>query len=276
MFLELLNNDVFTAKNLVTPWNQTKKIQLGSRVSRTLLKETSGMDVDNIPVCEGNSVLGYAKRGRLRAGEIVTRRHLYRSTSRCTVDPSSQLPDLVAKIRSDGLQDYKLYVVQSPSKTPQGVMTYADLNRRTVYINCYVLLNFLEQWVKGRIMAKYGELNRTLNHLWMSTLGVQRAEELLKEAQERGQTPLGVADLGDLIRVLKEDLEPDMSNDRRRMVDAALPLRTKVAHPVKLLLPKSDLDSLSHLFHLRRGMMPVVRENDFNEKNGGWPVHPPN
>lgn len=274
MFLELLNNEVFTAKNLVTPWNQTKKAQLGSKIPRNLLTEALTMNVDNIPICSGSDIIGYAKREQLHPGEVVTRKLLYRGISRCVVNPSSRLPDLADRIRSDGLRDYELYVVRAMGKPPLGVMTYADLNRRTVYIYCYILLNFLEQWVKGRIVMKYREPNRSLSPLWMTSLGAQREKELFEDAEGRGQTPLGVADLSDLVQVLREDLKPRMGNDWRRMVNAAMMLRTRVAHPVKLLLPKADLNSLRNLIYFWRGMMPLVQKNDFNERNRGWPVHP--
>jgi len=169
--------------------------------------------------------------------------------------------------------DYNFYFVQANGRTPKGILTYADLNRRTVYIYCYVMLNFLEQWIKKLIMEKYEEPNRTLSPSWMLSLGEKRKQELISEAKDRDQTAMGVADLEDLIQVLTLDLEPSMSNDRRRMLNAARVIRTGVAHPVKLLVPRGDSDALRHLIWFWKEMIPLVRTNDVNWKNGGWPLH---
>ncbi len=156
-------------------------------------------------------------------------------------------------------------------------MTYADLNRRTAYIFSYTLLLFLEQWIRKKIVEKYGRSDRTLAEDWVETLGAKRKTKLQRWSEEKQEGLLSVCDIKDLIKVLQQD--PKLEGELRQVDKGILPLankiRVKVAHPTKLLLPRDrGREQLKRLALFWERTIPFVEDNDFNEKNGGWPEDP--
>jgi len=170
------------------------------------------------------------------------------------------------------------------------VITYADLNRRSCYIYTYTMINFVEQWIKKRIISHYGS-GRRLNPNWMESLKLKETRhknkatgkkitrwDVLDAALRSGDGPLGLTYFDDLMHVLEYDTA--MALDRQELSsqvrETSIDLRLKVAHPVKLLLPRSDDPSeLRRLRDFWQFMIPFIQRNDFNDKNGRWPNEPP-
>ena len=180
-----------------------------------------------------------------------------------------------------GVDDYPLFFVMNENNhDPIGIMTYADLNRRASYIYTYVLLVFLEQWIKKQILKKYCNERRKLSDEWMNTLSLKKRRDgittkahLIGLAKKKNESTLTLCGLDDLIHVLRND--PNLSNELaqipRHTLPAAVAIRPKIAHPTKLIVPrKSAAESLRHLSLLWRDTISFIRNNDFNEKNGRW------
>jgi hypothetical protein len=273
VFIELLDDEMFTARALSTQWVDCRILRIGEHVTQEKINESRNLDIDNLPVSDDSGVLGYARVADLHRDQVVNASHLFRRYAESIIGPSERLLGLARRFLDDGVESYRLYFVSDGSSNPLGVMTYADLNRRSSYIYCYVMISFLEQWIKKEIVSKYQTAGRRLRDDWMSSLNSDRTAELLLWAKEKSQTTLGVANLSDLIQVLRRDLKPRTDRSFRRMLASAEALRPRIAHPVKLLVPRSDSNSLSHLIDFWREMMPIIQQNDLNEKNGGWPVH---
>lgn len=272
-FVELLDGEMFTAKSMATKWENCRKLFLGERVSREKIREAKDLDIDNLPVVDGPTVLGYAKTDELRQGMVVSQSHIHHSFQESMVGSSERLPALARRFLQDGMENYNLYFVTDGGRNLLGIMTYADLNRRTSYIYSYVMISFLEQWAKMQIENKYRLVGRRLSTRWMSSLDAERRSLLARQAAEKHQSTLGVASLDDLIRILRRDVKQDMDRDFKRMLASALSIRPRVAHPVKLLVPRKDSEGLSHLVRFWDGMLPLIEQEDHNFKVGGWGLH---
>jgi hypothetical protein len=272
-FVELLSGELFTAKSTATKWEDCRKLLLGERVSREMIREAKDLDIENLPIAEGSTVIGYAKTHELRQGMVVSQSKIHHSFQESIVDSSERLPALARRFLQDGLDNYKLYFVTDGGRNPLGIMTYADLNRRTSYIYSYVMMSFLEQWAKMQIENRYRLVGRRLSKKWMSSLSVERRSLLVRWAAEKHQSTLGVASLEDLVRILRRDVKQDMDRNFKRMLASALSIRPRVAHPVKLLVPRKDSEGLSHLLRFWDGMLPLIEREDYNFKVGGWGLH---
>ena len=146
---------MFTARALSTQWVDCRILRIGEQVTQEKIDESRNLDIDNLPVSDDSGVLGYARVADLHRHQVVSTSHLYRRYAESIIGPSERLLGLARRFLDDGVESYRLYFVSDGSSNPLGVMTYADLNRRSSYIYCYVMISFLEQWIKKEIVSKY-------------------------------------------------------------------------------------------------------------------------
>jgi hypothetical protein len=265
---------------MVTLWSQCLKVGVNDEpaIIAKKVKEAKEQDFDNLAVVDDGALLGYVAVGNLKIAQI--KRSLIQPFQGHTIGSSELLPRVVERIMMKGVEPCRLYFVLDEHAKPIGIMTYADLNRKTSYIYTYTLILFLEQWLKKRIVEKFHVRGQKQDDSWITTLehmkgiGGKSAKELLKDKATNGGTPLSWANLEHLVHVFTNDklLQEDFRRVRGLCPDAAY-LRPRVAHPVKLLISRSRArEDIRRLKRFWTRMEPFVRVNDFNEKNRGWPV----
>lgn len=282
MFKEFLKGSLFTAESLVTYWSGVHKtnVPVGGTIPQEDIDDAEEHDFHNIPVTWNNQALGYVCRFDISRDRTLTSRIL-KPYSQWVISREESLPQ-VARILSDhGTHNYPLFFVPSNIQEPLGVLTYADLNRRSCYIYTYTMINFIEQWAKKRIAFHYGR-QRRLDPAWMESLkglthtGSKKTPtrwHYLKRKAGPNGNPLDVSEFKDLIHVIQNDIatkEPT-SKFPTEVVKTAKDLRIRIAHPVKLIVPKGDEQMLHRIPEFWQYMVSFVDNNDFNDKNGGWP-----
>ncbi|WMT45442.1 MAG: hypothetical protein RE469_04415 [Cuniculiplasma divulgatum] len=285
MFIELLNNEIFKAKNLATNKNSLCAVTFDSsirEVNDALYEASPGNgDYDNIIVNDGDRLMGFIPREQLEANRdnISRRKHMTKKFENYTLSAEESVRSIVERIYVDFEKtgSSNAYLVKNDDEE-LGIMTYADFNRRSVYIYNYVIILFLEQWLKENISKTFVTKYRKISINWMKSLDQKRTTVLTKRSKEKDESTLAVASIDDLITVFKKEsaLQYIRNKHRETLPDKTLAdivsMRPKVMHPTKLLIPKCDIKSgLLRLVRISRLVDDFIRYEDSNKKNQGWP-----
>src|SRR5467141_2356946 len=148
MFSEFLRGQMFTAKFIATPWDKRLAVsaRVGDEIPNREIEEARRRDYDNLLI-EGDSsqVTGYVRREQVAGRRLeASMIHPFESF---TIPSDTPLAELAQRLEKDWREQCALYFVVDV-KGPLGLMTYADLNRRTAYIFSYTVLLFIEQWIR--------------------------------------------------------------------------------------------------------------------------------
>ena len=284
MFEELLRNQIFTAEVLKTRIDSCLSIRTTSSREEVdkirNMASLTGLDYDNVVIMEGNLYSRFVHRDDLGERTIDLRR-IGHSFQNYKFSATDSLIVVIDKIRTD-FQNSSLpflYLIMDGSR-PVGIITYADLNRRSTYVYFYILIAFVEQWLRKTIAEKYSR-DRRLSPRWMHTITPSAKERLTRDSHKKGESTLSVASLSQLVHVFMKDpvfleqREMYGSQLNNKILSVLNYLRPKIMHPTKLLVPKDKilkrLDALSKIAHQ---ITDLIKREDFNEKNGGWPSYP--
>ena len=286
VFYELLKSEVFKAKNLATKKEGLCSVSFYSTTGEIdeAVKRASpnNGDYDNIIVRDGERLVGFIRREQLEnKNDILS---LLRSRTikfdRYTFSAEDGLKEVVERIYTDFKRTGygSAYLIKNKTED-LGVITYADLNRKSVYIYNYIIILFLEQWIKNIISQKYRTKSKKINDNWMRSLRTKQSAKLIDLSREKGESTLGVAGIDDLVMVFKH--EPSLQNIRSQYKDSIpnetlsdiISVRPKVMHPTKLLVPKNNIkNGLKRLMRILRLVDDFIQYEDSNEKNRGWPT----
>lgn len=285
MFSELLKNRIFTAEALKTDLSSVLFITLHSSTKEVndALERSSAQheDYDNIIIKEGECLKGFIPRERLKKfkGDLSSQ---YIKFDNYIFSANESIDNIITRISKDMEKSEfpRIYLI-SKEENQMGVMTYADLNRRSVYIYNYIIISFVEQWLRARIAQNYKERGRILSEKWMNSLKQIDRKKLLRFSSLKHESTLSVASLKDLIYVFKNDSSFEELRSRfgevipDETLNDIISIRDRIMHPTKLLVSKNkkreDMQILKRISKLSTDFL--VRK-DRNEKNQGWASFP--
>lgn len=284
MFIELLDNEIFTAKDLATNNESLCAVTLHSSTEEvdkvSMIASQENGDYDNIIVKEGGKLIGFIPREQLKTHNGNLSSLQFKKFENYTFDARENIKSIIERIKEDVERSELPNIYLITDRDYQlGIMTYADLNRRSVYIYNYIIVLFIEQWIKANIARNYMTRNRKISNNWMKSLDSKRKKQLIQWSKEKGESTLSVASITDLIQIFTK--EPSLSslreNYREKIPNKTLAdiifIRPKVMHPTKLLVPKNDIkNGLKRLMRISKLTDDLIRQEDFNEKNQSLPT----
>ncbi len=286
MFVELFDSKIFKADSLKTLISDVLYIDLNSSkeaIQNAIQKASpENEDYDNIVIKRDGKSVGFIPREELKNFNGNLNNLKYKKTKMYMFNASDTLDILIKRIKDDYKQDrsINLYFITNEN-AETGIITYADLNRRSVYIYNYIIYLFVEQWLRKQISDVFRIEGRKIDKNWMKYLEKSQKEKLIKNAIDKKESTISVCNFDDLLLVFKKDpkfetLRSSMKEELSlKTLESLRSMRPKIAHPTKLLVRKDKIqDSLRELTcvsELTKGFIP---KEDSNEKNLGWPARP--
>lgn len=282
MFSELLENRIFSAEYLKTDLSSVLSITLQSspeEIGKALERASpQNEDYDNIIIKEGETLKGYIPREELKNYKGNLANLPYYKFEKYSFNAAETIESVIKIINEDMNKSGtpRIYLIYKEDKQT-GIMTYADLNRRSVYIYNYIIISFVEQWLRIRIAQNFKGKYRKLSNNWMNSLKTERRGKLLEWSKDKKESTLSVASIDDLIHVFKneprlKDLRKEFNKTLSNNVLAnILFIRPKVMHPTKLLIPKNNINKgFKRMLTISKLSSEFIPYEDFNEKNHGW------
>ncbi len=163
---------LFKAKHLMTPMNEVKKIQKGEKKLQEKIDEAKCHGFSNLVVKTGSRYIGQIPVRKLEKNNSWTDEvtELTRYTVHDT-DGILELSEIFASHLADtkNIKDPPIYFVLDKGKHPLGIMTYWDLNRRSVYTYTYHILLSIEQALKDHIAKTHNGKNKR-DHDWIARM----------------------------------------------------------------------------------------------------------
>lgn len=280
MFKELLSNNFFRTRSLVTRWPD-ECISIEDRYEEKVppkeIERAEAKKVTNLIVAKGGHPIGFvpvhvAKR------TVVLKETSVRKGEQFRVSANLRLVELTERLVKLGTKQFPILFVVDQDDMTIGILNYSDLNRKSVYLYSYTLLLFLEHWVKDSVRESASDRGLTESCVKiLSKLPARnmphkgnRLDQLLSTARGRNQLPLLACDLKDLIYILESDegmrgKHPGLS--ATSLDFAARFLRNRVAHPNNLLIPTRKSDAVLVKLHtFFEEMERFVRKHDINDK----------
>lgn len=250
---EVLNSPVFSALNLVTDWNEVKKIYLdqdGSpeeehRLDNELaVKDADVSNFDNIVILKAGIPYGFAKRTDVPTDFSIDDSKIKKIREYKFNSSASYLNALKLIAKKDKPNNHGLYFVYDGGQVPEGIITYADFNKKSVYLYCYALLSSVELWAKRMIANHFSEPSG-----WLSLLESERERRIMRYSQRNLEKPIDCVGFPDIYKIITST--PDLCSQAIRegltcpVLTSLLKIRDRIAHPVKLLLSRSSYSILS-------------------------------
>lgn len=285
MFLELFNGSIFKVESLQTKISEVCSIDINDskdEIQKALRRaSTKEEDYDNIVIIQNGKPKGFVSREELSRSSGNLNEITIKKVKNYNFKVNDSLNKVIKKIKEDYeiTDEINLYFITN-NETVTGIITYADLNRKSVYIYNYILYSFVEQWLRKQISKEYKNKNRRISDKWMMALNEGQKMELMKRSKKQGESTISVCDLFHLVQVFKKD--PKFTTLREETTDKLtvktledlVSMRPKIAHPTKLLVPKDKIkDRLTRLMRISDLVEMFIPYEDFNEKNGGWPSY---
>ncbi len=169
---EFFEQPLFKAKHLMTPMNEVKTIQKGEKKLQEKIDEAKCRGFSNLVVKTGSKYVGQIPVRKLEENNSWTDAII--KLDSYSVQDTDHIPEL-SQIFASHLEDTKnikdpsIYFVLYKGKHPLGIMTYWDLNRRSVYTYTYHILLSIEQALKDHIAKTHNEKNNT-DHDWIACM----------------------------------------------------------------------------------------------------------
>ena len=162
----------------------------------------------------------------------------------------------------------------SSDNLPLGIMTYWDLNRRSVYTYIYSVFVFFEQMIKEEIYKIHGECDSNCVFDYISMNDKNRRH---KRNPRLGVTHLkynisllNFRELSDFLRKQSHRKDQWKSKIPESVLDSIVHVRNNIAHPVSLILEGGTTKLQHELSKLREICVAgkeVVMQYDDNTKN---------
>ena len=249
----VLNSPVFSIPNLATDWNHVTKIYLNENGSpeedhrydnRLALENATKENFDNIVIMKSGIPYGFAKKDDIPPDFKIADSNIRKIKDYCLNSSASYIDALDLIVRRDKPRDHGLYFVDDRRQSPMGIFTYADFNKKSVYLYCYTLLSSVELWAKRMISKQFTDQDG-----WLSLLEPKRKRNTLKYSERNLEKPLDCVGFPDIYKIITSS--PELCSKAIRegltcpVLTSLLRIRDRIAHPVKLLLPRSSYSTLS-------------------------------
>ena len=251
---------LFKAKHLKTPMKEVKTIQKGELKLQEKIDDAKCRGYSNLVVKTGSRYIGQIPVRKLEENNSWTEEvtELASYTVQDT-DEITKLSEIFASHLADqkNIKDPPIYFVLGKDEHPLGIMTYWDLNRRSVYTYTYHILLSVEQVLKDRIALTHNGKNNK-DHDWIVHVRDEQSRdrfELYKLSgwESKRLKAWHFSQLCDFYikdACVKSSESPPFKED---VLKACKELRNKVMHPVNLILEgNSNTDWVSRLIRLNK------------------------
>ncbi|MDG6999520.1 MAG: hypothetical protein JRN15_10440 [Nitrososphaerota archaeon] len=257
---EFFEQPLFKAKHLMTPMNEVKTIQKGEKKLQEKIDEAKCRGYSNLVVKTGSKYVGQIPARKLEENNSWTDAitELTRYTVQAT-DGITRLSEIFASHLAEkrNNEDPPIYFVLGKNERPLGIMTYWDLNRRSVYTYTYHILLSVEQVLKDHIAKTHNGKNNK-DHDWISREEDKNLKSLFESFRSSGweSKRLTKWHFHQLCSFYSEDtcvesgVSPQFTED---VLKACKELRNKVMHPVNLIMEgRSNTGWASRLIELNK------------------------
>ena len=166
---EFFEQPLFRAKHLMTPHKDVLTIRKGEKNPKEIIHKAKCRGYSNIVVKTGSKYIGQIPLRKLEennswADEVTElTRYIVQATDGITRLSEIFASHLAEKGNKD---DEPIYFVLGKDEHPLGIMTYWDLNRRSVYTYTYHILLSVEQVLKDQIAKTHNRKNNK-DHDWI-------------------------------------------------------------------------------------------------------------
>jgi hypothetical protein len=292
-FGELLDSSLFQADSLSTKWDKScvqYELDRNKRIDSidpAVIEDAFRRSVTNIVITEQGVPFGFVNAQRF------ANRPLHESDVTRFLQEfpqNSYLLFLGHSFLDAGLLDYPLFAVVDGAGNPTGIINFADLNRRCVYLYSYVLLLFLEQWSKKRIALKVldkgsayveGWCRRLTQSTAFTSLGEGRASNLISDLKQITKDVRNLLECyyrslvfmvlnGEGLETERIELQTrGLTND---ILSFSCELRNDVDHPINLLIPddsRASQNNLTQMVKFWDAARKFIVPYDYNEKERG-------
>ena len=234
---------LFKAKHLMTPMKEVKKIQKGEKKLQEKIDEAKCHGFSNLVVKTGSRYIGQIPVRKLEKNNSWTDE--VTDLTRYTVQDTYGIARLSEIFASHleypkNIKDPPIYFVLDKGGNPLGIMTYWDLNRRSVYTYTYHILLSIEQALKDHIAKTHNGKNNK-DHDWISRVEDKNLKGLFESYRSSGWEAKWLKKwyfyqlcsfyYGD--NCVKSGVSLPFKEDVLKRCEE---LRNKVMHPVNLIL----------------------------------------
>lgn len=266
--LDHLNLSGITAEKLCTPFNRILGVsdEADPLEVKNKVREACTANIDSIVVFDqAHEFENYVLVKDLVAAGFRLEKDLLR---KCNDLPQrSDLFEILDKFRRDCDRfrgHYPLYSVLSNKRLITGIINFADLNRRPVYIVAYAALVNSEIYLKTEIRRSYGRDDIS----WLDLLNSKERGKIHDIKKNNGVDYLDALSLKHLVSLVKNEKCKFrlVKHAELDSLEAVSNLRNRVAHPVRILIRKSRYKSDIKDLH-RSVRILTVAGNEYFEKN---------
>lgn len=282
---DFFENNIFKAESMMTPIQSLVSIEKNASKKEVedRIAEAQEKHISSIVISEGKRPIGYSviPSSTRRLKNYDPRTRFVRFNEQNYLSSGSTLGDIVSKFlevassigKSISPPIFLVYDSLGGKDMPIGLMTYWDLNRRSVYSYLYAIFVYFEQSMKLEIYFSHS------NDLYKCILEYIKTKDLRK----RHPRVIGpnASDLGSNISKLKfeelkellydEHSSPDVKITFPEEIIAALKdKRNQLAHPVNLIIESGLADirrRLETLYKICVNARDIVIKYDRNTKN---------
>ena len=240
--LSHLDLNGITAEKLCTPFQEIIGVSADADTAkvREKVEEANHASID--------SIVAFSQTGRFHnyvmVKDIVNAGYLLDKNllKTCNEMPhSSDLFDILNNFNRDCdryRDHYPLYSVLDPKRRIVGIINFADLNRRPVYIVAYAALVNLETYLKTEIRKAYGKDDLS----WLDILDPKEREKIDTIRKGNGVGYLDSISLKHLVSLVKSEKCKFKITKQSELdsLEAVSNLRNRIAHPVSMLIRKSS------------------------------------
>ena len=255
---------LFKAKHLMTPMNEVKKIQKGEKKLQEKIDEAKCHGFSNLVVKTGSRYIGQIPVRKLEKNNSWTDE--VTDLTHYTVQDTYGIARLSEIFASHleypkNINDPPIYFVLDKGGKPLGIMTYWDLNRRSVYTYTYHILLSVEQALKDRIAKTHNRKDNT-DHDWIACMKDGQLKDRFELYMLSGweATRLKAWHFSQLCDFYNNDkcvklreFPPFQKDELEDLLKVCKEFRNKVMHPVNLILEGNyNADWVSRLIKLNK------------------------
>jgi len=272
---EILSHSVFKALNISTRWEEIKYFHLDQKgasdkhhsfENQEAFERAKKQKFDNIVIFRSGSPYGFAKTDNIAQDLSIEDSKIRKISDYKIVYDASYLKALDHIVKGDKPSDHALYFIYKDAQRPEGIITYADFNKKSVYLYCYALLSSVELWAKRAIVNYYVDTEQ-----WLALLEPRDRKRIMKHSQTSEEKPIDCVGFPDIYKIITNSPNLCSSSINEGLtcpiLTSLLRIRDRIAHPVKLLLYRSNYSTLS------KDLLNVLRLSELepilsgNEKN---------
>lgn len=283
---EFYRSKLFSAESLMTRWGPSiLKIQENPSIEdkKLVIEEGKKRNISSVVVCKNMKPIGYSV---LKYWKLDTNKPaLIRFGPGHRLKPSGELQDIVLRFykvsqNNDKTVSPPIFIVEDSEphdedpRKPIGIMTYWDLNRRSVYSYFYSIFVFLEQSLKNDIYESHRDGHSDCVKKYVQHIEKNRKRKRKFKGWDK-ELHYNIARLSfsELLKFKRRNCHRGnygVTSIPIDILESMNKIRNKIAHPVNLVLDSGlsrTQQQLEYLKKLCTEGKKIVIETDTNPKN---------